>query len=289
MSPAFLAMLMLAGARQPPSFGVEVTVVYVDAFVRDGNEPVAGLTAADFALTDDGVPQEVELVSTESLPLRTVLVLDTSASIDGDKLRQLQAAGRAFVRGLRAGDETALVGFDEELRLRVPFTGDTVRLARGLDGVLPGGATALYDALYSGLTLASGRGRSLLVLFTDGEDNMSWLDAAQLARAVEESDVLVQVVAAAPASRAREVGSSYLRCLRQLAEATGGRLWRAESPADLAPAFEAILRAMKTRYVLRFEPRGAARPGLHRLELTLLRKRASVQCRKTYFVGSPQP
>ena len=46
---------------------------------------------------------------------------------------------------------------------------------------------------------------------------------------------------------------------------------------------------MKTRYVLRFEPRGAARPGLHRLELRLTRKRARVQCRQLYFVAPPQP
>ncbi len=289
MSPAALALLLLAAAQPPPSFGVDVTVVYVDAFVQDGRGTVTGLTAADFALTDDGVPQEIELVSAESLPLRTVLVLDTSASIDGEKLRQLQSAGRAFLGGLRPDDETALVGFDEELRLRVPFTTDTARLTRGLDGVLPGGATAVYDALYAGLTLASGRGRALLVLFTDGKDNMSWFDAAQVARVVEESDVLVQVVAATPSWRSDESVSSYLNTLRQLAETTGGRLWRAESPAALASAFAAIVQAMKTRYVLRFEPRGAARPGLHRLELKLTRKRARVQCRQLYFVAPPQP
>jgi Ca-activated chloride channel family protein len=288
VSPALLALL-LAGAPQPPSFGVDVAVVYLDAFVRDGRGPVAGLTASDFVLTDDGAGQEIELVSAESLPLRTVLVLDTSASIDGEKLGQLQRAGRSFLGGLRPGDETALLAFDEELRLRVPFSADSMRLNRGLNGVLPGGATALYDALYAGLTLASGRGRALLVLFTDGEDNMSWLDAAQVARVVQESDVLVQVVAAAPLSEARASASSYLRCLRQLAETTGGRLWRAESPAEFVPAFEAILQAMKTRYVLRFEPRTGARAGLHRLELKLRRRHAEVQCRKTYLIAGPLP
>ncbi len=285
MSSALLALLLQAGAAQPPSFGVDVAVVYLDAFVRDRKGPIAGLTASDFALTDDGVPQEIELVSAESLPLRSVLVLDTSASIDGEKLRQLQNAGRVFLGGLRPDDETALVSFDEELRLRTPFTGDAARLGRALKGVLPGGATALYDALYAGLILASGPGRSLLVLFTDGEDNMSWLDVPRLSRVVEEGDVLLQVVAAT-APRSRDGASSYLGSLRELAEASGGQLWRAESPAEFAPAFEEILSAMKTRYVLRFEPR-SARPGLHQLELRLVRRRARVQCRHSYFLPAP--
>ncbi len=287
MSPALLALLLLAVPRPVPSFGVEVKAVYVDAFVRDHGKPVEGLTASDFVLRDDGVPQEIDLVSSESLPLRTVLVLDTSASIDGERLVELQEAGRAFLDGLRAGDEAALLGFDEGLRVRFPFTTDKARVSRALNGVLPGGATALYDALYAGVTLASGRGRSLLVLFTDGEDNMSWLDAAQVARAVEESDVLVQVVAAAP-SRRSDASASYLGGLRQIAEATGGGLWRAEAPREFAPAFEAILQAMKTRYLLRFEPRADARPGLHRLELKLRHRRGEVQCRKAYLVRAPQ-
>ncbi len=289
MSALAVALLAAASAQAPPpTFTVEVEAVYVDVFVTEANRPVTGLSEADFELKDNGARQRVDLVAVESLPLTIFLVLDTSESVVGEKLVQLQAAGRALLGGLRPGDQTALVTFDHEIRVRVPPTGDRARLERGVNGILAGGSTALLDALYAGAMLASGGGRSLLVVFTDGEDNMSWLDAAQVARVVAESDVLVQVVTAAPRSRSRESASSYLGCLRQLAEATGGRLWRAESPAELAPAFQAILQAMKTRYVLRFEPRAGARVGLHRLELKLRRKRAEVQCRRSYFVA-PQP
>ncbi len=287
MSALLLALLLPALAEGPPSFGVEVAAVYVDAFVSDGQGPIRGLTAADFTLTDDGMPRTVDLVSIESLPLRAVLALDTSASIYGEKLRQLQAAGRAFLDGLRPGDEVALLGFSEELRLRFAFTEDRGRLEHALNGILPGGATALYDGLYAGVTLASGRGRSLLVLFTDGRDNTSWLDAVRVANVVRESDVLVQVVATAPVGRARPAEAHLLACLRRIAESTGGRLWPADSPQKLAPAFAAIVQAMKTRYLLRFEPGPHARPGLHRIQVTVRRKRAQVQCRQFYFVAPP--
>ena len=311
MSTLALVLVAAASAQAPPppTFAVNVEGVYLDAFVTDGNRPVIGLTASDFELRDNGVRQPVELVAVESLPLTTFLVLDASGSVDGDKLVQLQAAGRALLGGLRAGDEAALVTFDQEVEVRVPPTSDRKRLERAVGGILPGGATALYDALYAGTLLASGRGCSLLVLFTDGEDNLSWLDAAQVQRVLLESNVLVQAVGvmrngegASSATTAREalgrdnrglfasrtgVEPPHVRTLRQMAEVTGGRFWTAASHENLADAFLAILEAMKTRYVLRFEPYRVKREGLHELEVRLVRGKGKVHCRKAYFVGPP--
>jgi len=186
--------------------------------------------------------------------------------------------------------------FDQEIRVRVPPTSDRDRLGRAVGGILPGGATALYDALYAGAILASGRARSLLVVFTDGEDNLSWLDAAQVRRVLQESNVLVQAVGIVPAEETTLYpdGSSrptaerpHVRTLRQLTEVTGGSFWPAASPDRLADAFLAILEAMKTRYILRFEPDRVRKEGLHQLDVKLVRRKGKVHCRKAYFVGPP--
>jgi VWFA-related protein len=288
-------------APTPPSFAAGVESVYVDVFVTEGNRPLPGLAPADFDLRDNGARREVELVAVESLPLRTFLVLDTSGSVAGEKLLQLQAAGRALLSRLRPGDEAALVTFDEEIRVRVPPTADSQELLRGVSGIRAGGATALFDALYAGTMLASARGRSLLVLFTDGDDNLSWLDARQVRRVLEESNVLVQAVGIVPRtdrsfdSRALQAPSlfnerqpdepPYVRTLRLLAEVTGGRFWAAGTPETLAAAFLAILEAMKMRYVLRFEPERGRREGRHELDVRLVRRKGRVHCRRAYFVG----
>ena len=199
MTPLALALVAAASqAPPPPVFAVGVESVYVDVFVTEGGRPVVGLTASDFELKDSGVRQPVELVGVESFPLTTFLVLDASGSVDGEKLETLRGAGRALLGGLRTGDEAALVTFDEEVRVRVPPTSDRGRLERALGGIRPGGATALFDALYAGTMLASDRGRSLLVVFTDGEDNLSWLDGRQVRRVLLESNVLVQAVGIVP-------------------------------------------------------------------------------------------
>jgi len=301
VSALALALVAAASAQAPPpTFAVDVEAVYVDVFVTEASRPVTGLTEADFEVRDNGARQQVELVAVESLPLTTFLVLDTSGSVEGEKLAQLQAAARALLAGLRPADEVSLVTFDQEIQVRVRPTTDRARLQRGVGGILPGGATALFDSLYAGAMLASGRGRSLLVLFTDGEDNLSWLDATQVQRVLLESNVLVQAVGVVPREDppprpggrpASRPGTEppQVRTLRHLAEITGGRFWAATSPERLSDAFLAILEAMRTRYVLRFSPDRVRREGLHELEVKLTRRKGKVHCRKAYFVGAQAP
>jgi Ca-activated chloride channel family protein len=285
-----LVLLALAPAQAAtPTFPARVDAVYVDVFVTEGRRPVAGLSAADFELRDNGVVQPIELVAADAMPLATFLVLDASGSVTGDKLVQLHSALRAFVGKLRPDDEAALLTFDLEVRVLMPRTRDRGALAGAIDSIGPGGSTALFDALYAGTQLATGRERALVVLFTDGEDNSSWLDAGQLRRVLEESNVLLQTVGVVPFDRRAGVPDTpHGRLLRQLAEVTGGRFWPAASPGGLASAFVAILEAMKTRYLLRFELAADAAPGRHDVEVRLVRHGGRVHSRKAYYLA-PAP
>jgi VWFA-related protein len=317
-------LLMAATQSAPPSFSAAVESVYVDAFVTDKKGPVTGLGAADFELRDNEVLQSVELVAVESVPLTTLLVLDTSGSVTGGKLERLQTAGYALLQRTRQADQVALLSFGQEIEVRVPATSDVRRVASSLAGLRAQGGTALYDALFAALMLAPEKGRSMVVLFTDGEDNMSVLGLRDVLRVLARANVVVQVVgivsvarsasrAARPSSSAggrdqdaaigrqleqtdmaqRQLGeggprfeeSEQQRRLRLLAESTGGRFWPATAPESLALAFVSIAESMKTRYLLRFEPRGVAREGRHTLAIRLRRRGGSVHCRKTYFVA----
>jgi VWFA-related protein len=302
---ALLAALALSAAPQAPAktgptFGVSVESVYVDVFVTDGGRPVLGLTAADFELKDDGQRQEVELAGTDDAPLSTMLVLDTSGSVAGEKLARLRDGVRAVLRGKGAADPVGLVTFDQEILLRVAPGPDASAVERALATIRPAGATALLDAMYTGTVLASDRGRSLLVVFTDGEDNLSWLGTPAVARVLEVSNVLLQVVgvggAGGAVDEADPIGAMrgtrtrpapeppHVKVMRQLAESTGGRFWSAANPAGITAAFEAMVAAMKTRYVLRFDP--GPRAGRHEIEVKLRGgRRGRVHCRTAYYAG----
>jgi VWFA-related protein len=296
--------------QHPPEFRSSVEAVYVDVFVTRDGRPVPGLDAAGFELKDNGVRQSIERIAAESVPLHAVLVFDTSSSLSGPRLRALKAAGQAFLAGLRPSDEVALVGFSEEVAWLAASTARKDAVSRALDGMEASGATSAFDALYAAVALSEESGRSLIVLFTDGEDNSSFLGAKQLATAVERSNALVHAVGwheraspqvvpgvaagyraslpGGPLARApvEPPETDDVRALRGIAEASGGRFWEADSPERLRRAFAAIADAMGHRYVLRYEPQGVKREGWHRLEIKLRDAKGDVQARHGYWVGS---
>ena len=305
-SSGVLALLTAAAtasgaAQKPPVFRADVENVYVDAFVTRGGQPVAGLTAADFELRDNGVRQRPELAAAASLPLLAVLVFDTSSSMEGERLAALRASGEAFLAGLRPADEAALVTFSHKLSWLAGPTSDKDSVRRTLAQLRAAGATAAYDALYAGIAMSDKGVRPLVVLFSDGEDNVSFLGARQVRAVAERSNALVHVVAWRSESRSAWPPVSVrgmpplietptpepedIRLLRQIAEATGGRLWGADSPARLREAFAAIADAMGQRYVLSYSPSGVKREGWHQLEVKLRGQKGDVHARRGYWVA----
>jgi VWFA-related protein len=279
---ASLAVALAAGAQAPPVFRAGVESVYVDVFVTRGGRPVPGLTAADFELKDDGVVQQVELVAAEARPVQGVLVFDASSSVMGPKLQALRVAGGAFLDGLRPMDEAALVAFSHEVAWLAPPTADKQAVRAALGRLRASGATAAFDALYAALTWSDSAGRSLIVLFTDGDDNTSILSGTQVREVARRSNVLVHVVGQRPVEGGER---ETARVLREIAEDSGGRFWTPASPDRLRAAFGEIAAAMAERYVLRYEPAGPARAGWHPLAVRLKGKGGSVAARRGYWVA----
>jgi VWFA-related protein len=284
---ALAAVAPSAGTQAPPVFRAEVGATYVDVVVSSGGRSVPGLAASNFELKDNGVLQQVELVSAESRPLQAVLVFDASSSVAGEKVVALRAAGAAFLDGLRAKDEAALVAFSEEITWLAPPTADKEAVRTALGRLRPTGATAAFDALYAALALSDSRGRALVVLFTDGDDNTSILGERQLRTVAERSNAVVHVVGLRGATpTAAELEADQVRALREIAEGSGGRFWTAESPPRLREAFAAIAASMGERYVLRYEPQGMKREGWHQLAVRLRGAKGTVQARRAYWVAS---
>ena len=180
-----------------PTFRSSVDVVRVDVSVMNGLSPVPGLTIQQFAITDNGVPQEVESVSLDKVPLSLTIVLDTSASMEGERLRDLIEAAQALVKSLRDQDAAALITFAESVQFKVPVTHDRERLLASLTGLNAAGFTSLNDAAFLAMQLRpieTADSRPVVLVFSDGHDNTSWLSAAQLLEATRRSRTLTHVV-----------------------------------------------------------------------------------------------
>ena len=170
-------------------------LVSVDVLVTDGRSPIAGLTAADFELTDNGAPQTVEQIYVEQLPLNVVMVLDSSGSVRGERLRALKAGALTVIDRLRPRDRAALVSFSHRLDLRAALTADTATLRRSVDTLDADGSTALRDAAFAALALRTAEAtRTLVLLFSDGLDTSSILSEDRVIEIARRSDAIVYTI-----------------------------------------------------------------------------------------------
>jgi VWFA-related protein len=273
-----IALATLA-AQQPPRFEARRDLVRVDALVTEHGRPLAGLTAADFEIRDNGVLQRVDLMLSDEAPINAILALDLSESVAGDRLEQLRQANHALVGALRPDDRTALVGFTHAVRLRAPLTTDRAGVLGALHAPGGFGGTALFDASYTGLVLGdTDQGRSLMIVFSDGVDTASWLTAEAVHDAAQRTDTVAYAVSL-PGSRRT--------FLRDLAAETGGSVFEATSAGNLGATFVKVIDEFRHRYLLGYSPTDKNRVGWHRLDVRVKsRGGVSVKARPGYLLGT---
>lgn len=281
-----------APAQQRTTFASSVNAVRIDALATDSGKPIAKLTAADFELTDNGVVQQLSIVSGDTTPLDIFLAFDTSGSLTPERLQALAAAARALVGGLRAQDRVALVTFDHRVVLRSRLTRDATQLTRNLADITPSGGTSMLDAAFLSLSLHDAEpGRALLILFGDGVDTTSWLTEAKVLDAARHSDIVAFPVA--PYDKARHdrpnafstmFNAVYLNSfMSELTKETGGRVLEADPKGDMRKVFADIVEEFQNRYLLAYVPTGVSSTGWHDVTVKLKKRKGSVTARRGYF------
>jgi Ca-activated chloride channel family protein len=237
--------------------------LYVSVTDPSGN-PVGGLAARDFAITEDGQPVTISnFVGGGATSISTVLVIDRSASMgEANKMRGAREAARAFVRQMRPGDQTAVIAFDSRPELIVPFTSDTARLDQAIRRIDTGESTALYDSLVAGVDLLKDAGgRRALLLVTDGRDCIQEpcadnpASTATLDGAIKSATAAgqpVQVIGLGDRDDADERTGIDEGVLRQIADQTGGAYFYAPGGDQLADLYRKLSADMQREYALTY-------------------------------------
>ena len=178
-------------AQQQRQRSLVGALVTVEAEVRDGNKLVRGLTADDFQVTDNGVPQKVEMVDVESLPIDLTLVVDTSGSVE-PMIEQLRFYAREAATLLLVDDRFRLMTFAGEVR--DVFGLQPATELPPVEKIQPDGATSIYDALTAALmrTRQADR-RQIVMAYTDGIETSSVLDGSALVSVAKRSDSVLHV------------------------------------------------------------------------------------------------
>jgi Ca-activated chloride channel family protein len=232
---------------------VDVELVVVNATVTDSdNRVVTDLKADNFQLFEDKIEQKIRYISSELAPASIGIVLDKSRSME----KKLSFARDAAVKVLTTGtpeDEYFLVEFSSRAKVAEGFTTDVNRLRDRLTLAPAQGTTALYDAVYLGLSeLKHGQyPKKALLLITDGEDNHSRYSRGDIREAVREANAQIYVI---------DLGHALVG---DLADMTGGHSYKA-SVKDLEDVCEKIALEIKSQYLIGYESTNTNRDGQFR-------------------------
>jgi len=291
--------LQVATEPPPPVFHSSVDVVRLAAVVRDQQGRfVQNLTQGDFEVFDNGRLRNITDFRSDAAGLSVALLFDVSGSMEGQMAHAREAASVLLGALDPAKDEAAVFQFDTRLEEAVPFTPGLRRLPESMSGVVPFGATSLFDAIArtaERVTAAREGRRPAVVVFTDGLDNASHLTASQVSGIASSIDVPVYVVGVVsglddPASATATPGarkSPLAGELANLASWTGGAAWVASAASQRSYVARQIVDELRHQYVLAIE--SGAEPGWHPLTVKMRRPDLTAHARSGYIVGQLRP
>jgi len=185
--------------QPPPQIHVQVTAVSLPVTVRDRQGDLAlNLSERDFRVYDNGAIQQLSHFSVGGDPLNVVLIAETSSRIE-PLLPAVRRTGIIFTQVVMGQTgEAAVLGFDDEIRVLVPFTADHDRVEKTIEKLPEGTSGArLYDALARGISLLesepTSRRRVILVL-SEAADTGSESKLGAVVREAQLANVAIYTI-----------------------------------------------------------------------------------------------
>ena len=237
MAAALMTALVVSPAAADESKSVQVVgqegrdvvfLVYLDPNVAASS---TAEVSSSVVISGVEVPSEATPVVQANAPKESILVLDVSGSMRGERLVAAKSAAVDYVESLPADVEVGLVSFNDNVTIDVRPTTDKKTVISAINALRAGGRTALWDGMVSGLDLGNADLGARLVVLSDGGDTVSAASQADvLARATTEG-IPIDVVALTPTL-------SHAEALRSVTQASGGQFLLATDVSGLSRAFD---------------------------------------------------
>jgi len=254
--PVLISASLLAQdvARPHPGFRTGIDVVSVTATVIDASgRLVTGLTAGDFLVYDDSQEQAITQFSSDRAPVSLGILLDVSDSMTGRRMDDARAALDRFLGEWLNPEDEAFIGvFNHRPRMIASWTLRPAQLRGLLDGVIPTGGTAIYDAIVQAVSKLPGRRhqRAALVVISDGADTASDADLRVLRATLRRNEAFVYAVAVDPPERRRINTAVNPAALRAITDDSGGFTEIVRDTSELGPATQRIADELNNQYLL---------------------------------------
>lgn len=271
--------LLLTGQAQTPDsvetlrIDTDLVNLNLSVFSRIRSQPAAMLQRKDFAVFENGAPQEISFFASAETPFDLVLLLDLSGST-ADKIGLIRKSAKRFVDAARPADRIAIVTFTADIQVVSTLTSDHKALRKSIEDIeKPLGGTNFWDALRFALEHVLGKSRaekrrSAVVVMTDGVDNAlpdvfgegSRTTFDELMQVVRNADAIVLPIYLDTEKEANlhsTPKSAYVLARQQLAllaAESGNVVYQARKVKDLEGVYEQVIRDLSTVYSLGYRP-----------------------------------
>lgn len=196
---ALFPFCLLAQQTEGPTIRTNVPLVLLPVTVTDEKGHfIDGLSANDFAVSDEGVSQQIRLDTADTVlaPLSLVIAVQTNW-ISAAALAKIDKIG-SMIRPVIAGDrgQVAILAYDREVRVIQKFTGDEASIRNGIARLSPRTPKTgiLLDAVAEGIKLLEARpesNRRVLMYFGESRDRGSKAQLGFVTEAAQRANVAV--------------------------------------------------------------------------------------------------
>lgn len=271
-----LILLGTTVVAQQTTFRSGVDLVALSVVVTDGRDKfVSGLSAEDFAVLENGVPQQVSFFSAAAVPIDLALLLDTSASMI-DKMNVVHQAATGFVSSAKPGDRVTIVDIKDGVRVLHPLDEDLDGARAAIRSTSARGGTALYNGLYMTLKEMVKQRRSndevrrqAMLVLSDGDDTASLVGFDDVMDVAKQSGIAIYTITLKTALQRllaydRQAAVSGEFAMRTLAQETGARAFFPAQAAELASVYGIIAEELASQYTLGYMSTNTVRDGAYR-------------------------
>lgn len=199
-----LSLAWAAAAQSDVVFRSDVSLVRVDVQVLDSaGRAVTGLHREDFLLREDSRDREIRNFANENMPADVLILVDVSTSMR-PHVERVAAASRDALNVLGSDDRVAMMVFDRQVRVRMPFRSANsqeaqMEFGRLLNQESFSGGTDITRALYEAANFmkrsARKEARRAVVILTDDQTEFN-RDEYGLVRAMTAADTVVSLLLA---------------------------------------------------------------------------------------------